>query len=159
MVSTLEGDGPMPVLSMIIPRNSYLAAPKIHLAKLTVRPAASSRLSTFSVEVRSSSQVTLAIRMSSSQLATSPSGSLRACRVIRVSADGKTVRPYSVLLSSYDFPSGSRKTVLCLSLSTISTWWYPDAKSICVKNSFPLSPSKIVCISPSLPLSATSCLL
>ena len=108
MASSLEGDGPMPVLSMIIPRNSCLAAPKIHLAKLAERPAASSRLSTFMIEVRCSSQVTLAIRMSSSQLVTSSSGSLRVFRTIRVSADGRTVRSYPVLLlNSYGCPSGS----------------------------------------------------
>ena len=37
----------MPVLSMAIPRNSCLAAIKIHLAKLANCPTASSRLSTF----------------------------------------------------------------------------------------------------------------
>ena len=33
MTSRLEGDGLMPVLPMIIPRNTCLAAPKTHLAK------------------------------------------------------------------------------------------------------------------------------
>ena len=98
MAPRLEGDGLIPVPLMVIPRNSCLAAPKIHLAKLTDRPAASSRLSTFSVEVRCSFQVTLAIRMSSSQLATSSCGSLRACRTIRVNADSRTVRPYPALV-------------------------------------------------------------
>ena len=156
MASSLKTAGLMPVLSMIIPRNSCLAAPKIYLAKLTDRPAASNRLSTFIIEVRCSPQVTLAIRMSSSQLVTSSSGSLRAFRTIRVNADGRTARPYPALSNSYSCPSGSRKPVLCLSLSAISTWWYPNAKSICVKNLFPFSPSKIVCILPSPPLSATS---
>ena len=48
----LEGGDLIPVPLMIISKNSCLAAPKIHLAKLTDRPAASSRLSTFSVEMR-----------------------------------------------------------------------------------------------------------
>ena len=88
MISSLEEDGLMPVLSMTIPRNSCLAAPKMYLAKLTDRPSASSRLSTFTIEVMCSSQVTLANKMSSSQLARSSSGSLRAFRTIRVNADG-----------------------------------------------------------------------
>ena len=91
---------------MIIPRNSCLAAPKIYLAKLTDRPAPSSRMSTFNVNVRCSSQVTLAIRMSSSQLAMSSSGSLEVCRMIRKNADGSPVtaarrhreRPFCVCL-------------------------------------------------------------
>ena len=37
MVSNLEADGLMSVLSMTIPRNSCLAAPKIHLAKVIDR--------------------------------------------------------------------------------------------------------------------------
>ena len=89
----------MPVLSIIIPRNSCLAAPKMHLAKWTDKPAASNQLSTFMIEVRCSSQVTLAIRMSSSQLATSSSGSLRAFRTMRVNANGRTVEPYPARLS------------------------------------------------------------
>ena len=93
MASSLEGEDLMPVLSIIIPRNPCLAAPKTHLAKLTDRPAASGRLSTFINKVRCSSQVTLAIRISSSQLATSSSGNLRAFRTIRVNANGRTVRP------------------------------------------------------------------
>ena len=97
MASSFEGGGLMPVLSMSIPRNSCHAAPKIHLAKSTDRPAASSRLSTFVIEVRYSSQVTLAIRMSSSQLATSSSGILMAFRTIRVNVDGRTVRPYPAI--------------------------------------------------------------
>ena len=48
----------MPVLSMIIPRNSCRAATKIHFVKLTESPAASSYLSTFNVDIRCSSQVT-----------------------------------------------------------------------------------------------------
>ena len=64
---TLEGGGLIPELSMIIPRNSCLAAPKIHLAKLNDRSAARNRLETFNVDVRCSSQVTLAIRTASSQ--------------------------------------------------------------------------------------------
>ena len=123
MASSLEGAGLMPVLSIILPRNSFLAAPKMHLAKLSDKPAASNRLSTFIIEVRCSSQVTLAIRISSSQLATSSSGSLRAFRTMRVNADGRTVRPYPALLNSYSCPSGSRKAVLYLSFSAISTWW------------------------------------
>ena len=55
MASSLEEGGLMSVLSMIIPRNSCLVAQKKYLAKLTDWPAASSRLSTFSVEVRCSS--------------------------------------------------------------------------------------------------------
>ena len=113
----------MSVLSIVIPKNSCLAAPKMHLAKLTDKPAASNRMSTFIIEVRCSSQVTLVIRMSSSQLATSSSDSLRAFRTMRVNADGKTVRPNPALLNSYSCPSGSRKAVLYLSFSTISTWW------------------------------------
>ena len=149
----------MPVLLIIIPRNSCLAAPKMHLAKLTDKPAASNRLSAFSIEVRCSSQVTLAIRMSSSQLATSSSGSLRTFRTMRVNANGRTVIPHPALLNSYSYPSGSRKAVLYLSFSAILTWWEPDAKSIWVNSFFPFSPSKIVCILPSPLLSATSCSL
>ena len=105
MASSLEGAGLMLVLSIIIPRNSCIAAPKMYLAKLTDKPAASNRLSTFTVEVRCSSQVTLAIRMSSSQLATSSSGSLRAFRTMRVNADGRTAIPYPALFNSYSCPS------------------------------------------------------
>ena len=123
MASSLEGACLMPVLSIIIPRNSCLAAPKMHLVKLTYKPAASNRLSTFIIEVRYSSRVTLAIRMSSSQLATSSSRSLRAFRTMHVNADGRTVRPYHSLLNSYSCPSGLRKAVLYLSFSAISTWW------------------------------------
>ena len=115
----------MPVLSMIIPRNSCLGAPKIHLAKFTDRPAASSRLSTFIIGVRCSSQVTLAIRISSSQLATSSSGSRRAFRTIRVNADSRTARPYPALLNSYSCPPGSRKAVLCLSLCVFQSGGTP----------------------------------
>ena len=122
MASSLEGAGLMPVLSIIIPRNSCLAASNMHVAKLTDNPAASNRLSTFIMEVRCSSQVTLAIRMSSSQLATSSSGSLRAFRTMRVNAGGRTVRPYPSLLNSYSCPSGSRKAALYLCFSAISTW-------------------------------------
>ena len=68
MAPSLEAAGLMPVLPMIIPRNSCLAASNIHLAKLTDRSAASSRLSTFIIEVRCSPQVTLAVRISSTQL-------------------------------------------------------------------------------------------
>ena len=133
---------------MIIPGNSCLAAPKIYLAKLTDRPAASSRLSTFNVNVRCSSQVTLTIRMSSSQLATSSSGSLGVCRMIRVNADGSTVTAVR----------RHRERPFCVCLfSAILTWWYPNAKSICVKHLF--SPSKMVCMPPIPPLSATSCAL
>ena len=91
MALSLEGAGQMPVLSIIIPRNSCLAGPKMHLAKLTDKPAASNRLIIFIIEVRCSSRVTLAMRISSSQLATSPSGSLRVLRTMRVNADGRTV--------------------------------------------------------------------
>ena len=65
----------MPVLSMLTPRYSCLAATKIHIAKPNERSAASSRLITFNVDVRCSSQVNLVIRMSYSQLGTSSSGS------------------------------------------------------------------------------------
>ena len=85
---------------MIIPRNSCL------IAKLTDRPAPSSRMSTFNVDDTCSSQVTLAIRISSSQLATSSSGSLEVCRMIRRNAGGSPVtaarqhreRPFCVCL-------------------------------------------------------------
>ena len=58
MASSLEGPGLMPVLSMIIPKNPLLAAAKMYFVKLTDRPAAGSRLSTFTIELRCSSQVT-----------------------------------------------------------------------------------------------------
>ena len=45
----------MYVLSMMIPRNSCLAAPKIRLVNLTDRPAPSTRLSTSNVDVKCSS--------------------------------------------------------------------------------------------------------
>ena len=121
MASSLEGAGLIPGLSMIIPRNSCLADQKTHLAKCTDRPAASSRRSTFIIEIRWSSHVTLAVRMSSSQLVTSSFGSLRSFCTTRGNTDGRTVRPYPTLLNLYSCPSGSRKAVLCLCLSAIST--------------------------------------
>ena len=56
----------MPVLSMLTPTKSCFDAPKTHFAKLNERSADinSSRLSTFNVDVRYSSQVTLVIRIS-----------------------------------------------------------------------------------------------
>ena len=116
MASSLEGGGLMSVLSMIIPRNSCLTAPKNHLAKSTDRSTISSRLSTLRVEVRCSSHVTLSMRTPSRQLATSSPGSLRVCRTIRANADGSTVRPYPALLSSYSCPLGSRERPFCVCL-------------------------------------------
>ena len=118
----------------------------MHLAKFTDRPAASSRLSTFNIEVRYSCQVTLAIGMPSSQLATSSSVSLRAFRTIRVKADDRMARSYPALLNSYSRQSGLRKAALCLSLSAVLTWWYPDFKSNYVNNVFPFSLPKTVFI-------------
>ena len=42
----------MPMLLMLTPRNSCLAAPKIHLAKLNEHSAASNRLNIFNADVR-----------------------------------------------------------------------------------------------------------
>ena len=97
---------------MLTPRNSCLTATKIHLVKLNEHFAASSWPSTFFVDVRCSSQVTLVSRMSSSPLATSSSGSLEACRMLRVDADGSTVRLYPDLLNFYRCSSWSRKVDL-----------------------------------------------
>ena len=104
----------MHLLSKIIRRNCSLAGPKIHLAKLTDSPA-SSWLSTFIVEVRCSFHMTLAIRMPSSQPATSSSGSLRACRMVRVNVDGSTVRPHAAHLNS-DSCSSDRERPSCFCL-------------------------------------------
>ena len=65
--------------------------------------------------------MTLVIRVSYSQLATSSFGSLGACRMIRVNADGSTVRPHPVLLTSYSCLSVSRKVVSCLSFPAITS--------------------------------------
>ena len=43
---------------------------------------------------------------SSSQLATSLSGSLRACRTIRINADGSTVKPYPALIKFVQLSDG-----------------------------------------------------
>ena len=53
--------------------------------------------------------MTLATRMPSSQPATPSSGSLRACRMVRVNANDSTARPHAALLNSYSFLSGSRR--------------------------------------------------
>ena len=115
LASNLFGAGRGPVLSMLMPRISCEAN------NLLTGPSAKIRVTTSTIVAKCSSQVVLAMRMSSSQLNT-PSNRPNADFTVRESAEGGTVNPKATLENSYSNRSASLKAGFWRSFSAISIW-------------------------------------